>query len=179
MCWPRLEGGLEIEERYPRTNDPREPRRKRLHFVRDRSSPGSSSDDYTLIHSSFNQARPVRREMLQQTEHRAHQLQGLNQQQDLQMRQLHGHNQQLQQQLTWQQEDMRRQLQLIQAQHQHHQPPPPPPPIGPHQPAGIEPVPEVWHSRPRIVEVAPHPRSRMPSQLQKAAQKPDDVWLES
>ncbi|KAL9608552.1 MAG: hypothetical protein Q9167_006628 [Letrouitia subvulpina] len=62
MCWPSsyLKGGVEIQERYPITDDPREPRHKRLHFVREPSSPRRSSDEWALVHSSFNANRPRR-----------------------------------------------------------------------------------------------------------------------
>lgn len=46
MCWPRLEGDIEIEERRRKYKN--EPRRKRLHFVKDRSS--NHSDEWDLIH---------------------------------------------------------------------------------------------------------------------------------
>ncbi|KAL8968439.1 MAG: hypothetical protein Q9197_004888 [Variospora fuerteventurae] len=165
MCWPRVEGGLEIEERYPRTNDPREPRRKRLNFVRDRSSPRRSSDDYALVRSSFHQTRPIRAEM--QERHDPH----LLQQQEMYMRQLQGQNQELQHRLRLEEEQRRRFL-IEQARQNHGYPPPPPPPspgrIGhpheqqrimhhPHEgyPDGVEPV-EQWqpHPRPHIVEAA-------------------------
>ncbi|KAL9022184.1 MAG: hypothetical protein Q9185_000584 [Variospora sp. 1 TL-2023] len=178
MCWPRVEGGLEIEERYPRTNDPREPRRKRLNFVRDRSSPRRSSDDYALVRSSFHQTRPIRAEM--QERHDPH----LLQQQDMYMRQLQGENQELQHRLRLEEEQRRRFL-IEQARQNHGHPPPPPPPPRridqpheqqrimhhPHEgyPDGVEPV-EQWqpHPRPHIVEVQPRSRSRMPNHLHHA-----------
>lgn len=43
MCWPSLEGGIEIEER--RRKHKNGPRRKRLHFVKDRSSVHSDEGD--------------------------------------------------------------------------------------------------------------------------------------
>ena len=46
MCWPSLEGGIEIEERRRKYKN--EPRRKRLHFVKDRSS--GHSDEWNLIY---------------------------------------------------------------------------------------------------------------------------------
>lgn len=178
MCWPRVEGGLEIEERYPRTNDPREPRRKRLNFVRDRSSSRRSSDDYALVRSSFHQTRPIRAEM--QERHDPHVLQ----QQEMYMRQLQGENQELHHRLRL--EDEQRRRLLTEEAHQNHGHPPPlsaPPPgrIGhpheqprimhhPHEgyPDGVEPV-EEWqpHTRPRIVEVQPRSRSRMPNHLHR------------
>ncbi|KAI4132235.1 MAG: hypothetical protein LQ338_000787 [Usnochroma carphineum] len=160
MCWPRLEGGIEIEERYPRTNDPREPRRRRLNFVRDRSSSRTSSDDYALMHSSFYQARPIRAEMREQ-----HDPQVLQQQQ-MHMRQLQGQNQELRNHLVL---EARRRFELEQAQHPGHSPPPPPPPpgtIGPGpQQRRIEPVEP--HPQPQIVEVQPRPRSRVPHHVHR------------
>ncbi|KAI4099781.1 MAG: hypothetical protein LQ339_005803 [Xanthoria mediterranea] len=90
MCFPRLAGGVEIEERYPRTNDPREPRRKRLNFVRSSSRSrrnSSASDDYALVRSSFHNARPIRAEMRERHDPR------ILQQQEQAIRQLHGQNQ--------------------------------------------------------------------------------------
>ncbi|KAI4278188.1 MAG: hypothetical protein LQ337_001202 [Flavoplaca oasis] len=181
MCWPRLEGGLEIEERYPRTNDPREPRRRRLNFVRSSSRSrrnSSSSDDYALMHSSFYNARPIRAEMRER--HDPHILQ----QQDHAIRQLHGQNQQMQHQLQWQ-EEMRRRQQIEQAHQQQqqmlqhgHGHPPPPPMIHQHPqhhdgfPPGIEPVHEEFHPQPHIKEIAPRPRSRMPDHLQHGGKSP-------
>ncbi|KAL8672511.1 MAG: hypothetical protein Q9168_003014, partial [Polycauliona sp. 1 TL-2023] len=93
MCWPHLSGGLEIEERYPRSNNPREPRRKRLNFVRSsshsRRNSSSSDDDYALMHSSFHTARPIREEMRER-----HDPQMLMHQEHA-MRQLHGQNQEM------------------------------------------------------------------------------------
>lgn len=176
MCWPRIEGGLEIEERYPRTKDHREPRRKRLNFVRDRSSSRRSSDDYALMRSSFHQTRPIRAEM--QERHDPRHLQ----QQEMHMRQLQGRNQELQHRLMLEEEQRTRFM--IEQAHQHGgHPPPPPPPHGmighhPHEqqqilqhphhngfPEGIEPVEEEYNPRPHVVEVQPRPRSRMPNHL--------------
>ncbi|KAL8811776.1 MAG: hypothetical protein Q9223_001439, partial [Gallowayella weberi] len=185
MCWPRLEGGLEIEERYPRTTDPREPRRRRLNFVRSsshsRRNSSSPDDDFALMHSTFFNARPIRAEMrerhdprmLQQQENQMRQLHGQNQQ-------LHGQNQQLLQQLHW--DGMRRRQEIEHAQqamlqHGHGHPPPPPPPgHHPHEQQRIEPVYEEWHppaqARPNYVEIAPRPRSRMPHHLQHGGRSP-------
>ena len=58
MCWPSIEGGIEIEERRRKYKN--EPRRKRLHFVKDRSS--GHSDEWDLI-----QPRP--REVPEMWEH--------------------------------------------------------------------------------------------------------------
>ncbi|KAL8663059.1 MAG: hypothetical protein Q9202_004199 [Teloschistes flavicans] len=169
MCWPRLEGGIEIEERYPRTLDPREPRRKRLNFVRDREgSNRRSSDDYTLMRSPFNNARPIRREM--QEIHDPRQLQ----QQEHQFRMIQGHNQQLQGQLRWT-DDQRRRLEFEQAQ-QHQHPPPPPLHIAnhPHEQrhiqhphhghAGGAEVVDEFHPQPHpnLIEIAPRPQSHLP-----------------
>ncbi|KAL8951266.1 MAG: hypothetical protein Q9222_002745 [Ikaeria aurantiellina] len=175
MCWPRFEGGLEIEERYPRTNNPREPRRKRLNFVKDRSHSRSSSDDYALMRSSFVNARPIRAEMqerhdprmLLQQEQQMRMLHGQNQQ-------LHGQNQQLHHQL--QQIDMQRRHEIEQAPHYGHPPPPPPPPhaIGhhSHEQARLQQHPhhdyadEEWRPAPQVIEIQPRPRSRMPEYVQ-------------
>ncbi|KAL8729020.1 MAG: hypothetical protein Q9166_005021 [cf. Caloplaca sp. 2 TL-2023] len=188
MCWPRLDGGLEIEERYPRTNDPREPRRKRLNFVRSSSRSrrnSSSSDDYALMHSSFYNARPIRREMQERHDSRILEQQARN------MRLLQDQNQQMHYQLQ-RQEDMRRRYEIEQAnqqqmlQHGHGHPPPPPPPghhppdqhglqHHPHHagyPEGIEPVHEEWHPHARVVEIVPRPRSRMPTHLQHGGRSP-------
>ncbi|KAI4284265.1 MAG: hypothetical protein L6R38_001542 [Xanthoria sp. 2 TBL-2021] len=192
MCWPRLEGGLEIEERYPRSNDPREPRRRRLNFVRSSSRSrrnSSSSDDYALMHSSFYNARPIRAEMRERHDPR------ILQQQEHAIRQLHGQNQQMHHQLQMQ-EQMRRQHEIQQAhhpqqhmlQHGHGHPPPPPPPFGhhPHEqnrlhnhphpdgfPQSIEPVHhEEFHPQPNVVEIAPRPRSRMPAHVQHGGRSP-------
>ncbi|KAL8896540.1 MAG: hypothetical protein Q9192_003041 [Flavoplaca navasiana] len=189
MCWPRLEGGLEIEERYPRTNDPREPRRRRLNFVRSSSRSrrnSASSDDYALMHSTFYNARPIRAEMRERHDPR------ILQQQDDAIRQLHGQAQQMQHQLQWQ-DEMRRRQQIEQAhqqqqhmlQHGHGQPPPPPmihqPPQQhqiqpqPHHggfPPGIEPVHEEFQPQPEIVEIAPRPRSRIPNHVQHGGKSP-------
>lgn len=169
MCWPRLDGGLEIEERYPRTNDPREPRRRRLNFVRERSSTRSSSDDHALVYSSFHQTRPIREEMRERHDPL------VLQQQEQYMRHLQGQNQELQHRLMW--EDQQRRRHEIEMAHQHHGPPPPPPPPGmiahhehprimhrPHEglPEGIERI-EEFHPRPNVIEV--RPRSRMPSNV--------------
>ncbi|KAL9600941.1 MAG: hypothetical protein Q9219_002876 [cf. Caloplaca sp. 3 TL-2023] len=170
MCWPRLDGGLEIEERYPRTDDPREPRRKRLNFVRERSS-GRESDDHALVYSSFHQTRPIRNEMRERHDPR------LLQQQEQHLRQLQGQNQELHRRLMW--EEQRRRYEIEMAHQQHSHPPPPPPPPGmlghhpreqprimhhPHEglPEGIE---RVEDPQPRVVEVRPRSRSRMPSNL--------------
>ncbi|KAL8722695.1 MAG: hypothetical protein Q9225_000862 [Loekoesia sp. 1 TL-2023] len=174
MCWPRLEGGLEIEERYPRTNDPREPRRKRLNFVRERSS-ARSSDDHALVYSSFHQTRPIRNDMRER--HDPHVLQ----QQEQYMRQLQGQNQQLQGQnqhlhrLMWEEQQRRRhEIEMAQQQHGHIPPPPPPGRIAHHEqprimhhpheglPPGVERV-EEPHLPPNVVEV--RPRSRMPNNV--------------
>ncbi|KAL8939996.1 MAG: hypothetical protein Q9216_003048 [Gyalolechia sp. 2 TL-2023] len=166
MCWPRLDGGLEIEERYPRTNDPREPRRRRLNFVRERSS-ARSSDDHALVHSSFHQTRPIREEMRE----RHNPL--LLQQQEEYMRRLQGENQQLQHHLMWQEQQRRRHE--IDMAHQQHEHPPPQGMIAHHPeqprimhhaheglPEGIERIEEI-HPRPNVVEV--RPRSRMPGHV--------------
>lgn len=186
MCFPRLAGGVEIEERYPRTNDPREPRRKRLNFVRSSSRSrrnSSASDDYALVRSSFHNARPIRAEMRERHDPR------ILQQQEQAIRQLHGQNQHMQHQLQLQ-EQMRRQHEIEPAHHpqqhmlQHGQahPYPPPPPFGPHPqeqhrlhghphpnafPPGIEPVhQEEFHPQANYEEIAPRPRSRMPAHMQ-------------
>ncbi|KAL8926934.1 MAG: hypothetical protein Q9172_001595 [Xanthocarpia lactea] len=186
MCWPRLQGGLEIEERYPRTNDPREPRRRRLNFVRSSSRSrrnSSSSDDYALMHSSFYNARPIRA-----AERERHDPQML-QQQEQAMRQLQGQNHEMHQQLQW--HEMRRQHEIEQAhrqqqqmlQQQAHGQPPAPPPIPqqrlqnqPHHDGfapGIEIVhPEGRHPQANLVEITPRPRSRMPNHLQHGGRSP-------
>lgn len=46
MCWPSLEGGIEIEERIPKHKNG--PKRKRLYFVKDHSS-NRDSDEWTLV----------------------------------------------------------------------------------------------------------------------------------
>ncbi|KAI4186096.1 MAG: hypothetical protein L6R41_003696 [Letrouitia leprolyta] len=167
MCWPRLDGGLEIEERYPRTTDPREPRRRRLNFVRERSSTRSSSDDHALVYSSFHQTRPIREEMRERHDPL------LLQQQEQYMRHLQGQNQELQHRLMWEEQQRRRHE--IEMAHQHHGPPPPPPAPGmiahhehprimhhAHEglPEGIE---RIEENHPNVVEV--RPRSRMPSHV--------------
>ncbi|KAI4147258.1 MAG: hypothetical protein L6R39_003171 [Caloplaca ligustica] len=174
MCWPRIEGGLEIEERYPRTNDPREPRRKRLNFIRNQNSSRRDSDDYALMRSSFHNARPIRAEMREQHDPR------VLQQQEMHMRQLQAQNQDLTNRLAWQ-ADQQRRIEAEQAQNHGHPPPPPHPPgmiahppqqprimHHPHEgyPEGIEPVQE-WQPapRPHIVEAQPRPRSRMPNNI--------------
>ncbi|KAI4238150.1 MAG: hypothetical protein LQ349_001292 [Xanthoria aureola] len=195
MCFPRLAGGVEIEERYPRTNDPREPRRKRLNFVRSSSRSrrnSSASDDYALVRSSFHNARPIRAEMrerhdpriLQQNEQAIRQLHGLNQH-------LQGQNQHMQHQLQLQEQMRRNEIEPAHHPQQHmlphgqghpYPPPPPPPPCGPHPqeqyrpgghpnldafPPGIEPV---HHED--IPEIAPRPRSRMPAHVQRGGRGP-------
>ncbi|KAI4166043.1 MAG: hypothetical protein LQ342_000474 [Letrouitia transgressa] len=114
MClpYPSLKGGIEVEERYPRTNDPREPRRKRLHFVRDPSDSPRSSDEWALMRSSFHTTRPRRDHEMREHEMRE-QIHMLNDRQ----RQLALENQHQRQLLQHQQQVM-------------HHPPPPPAPIG-------------------------------------------------
>ncbi|KAL9030943.1 MAG: hypothetical protein Q9196_000990 [Gyalolechia fulgens] len=169
MCWPRLDGGLEIEERYPRTNDPREPRRRRLNFVRERSST-RSSDDHALVHSSFHQTRPIREEMRERHDPL------LLQQQERHMLHLQGQNRELLHRLRW--EEQQRGRREIEMPHQQlgNPPPPFPPDMIAHQeqprimqqphgglPVGIERGEEIHHPRPNVVEV--HPRSRMPGHV--------------
>ena len=173
MCWPSVEGGIEVEERYPRTNDPREPRQKRLNFVRKGSSRRRDSDDYALMHSTFNQARPIRREMQERHDPR------MLERQHHQMQQLTHQNQDLQ----WRNHQLEQERQHAIQQQQQFPPPPPPPhllgghhpqdqgriPQFPHQhegyPAGEEFHP---HAEPHYIEREPRmierrPRSRMPS----------------
>ncbi|KAL9000208.1 MAG: hypothetical protein Q9169_001110 [Polycauliona sp. 2 TL-2023] len=192
-----MDCGLEIEERYPRNHDPREPRRRRLNFVRSSSRSrrnSSSSDDYALMHSTFVNARPIRAEERERHDPR------MLQQQEHAFRQMHGQNQEMHQRLQWHENEMRQRQQIEQAQFHHHQqqqqqqqqqqhmlqhghghpPPPPPPPFGPHHhqqqhqlhnqphhhdgfPPGIEPVHHDEHAN--MIDIAPRPRSRMPSQL--------------
>ena len=53
MCWPSLEGGVVIEERPRRHKN--EPRRKRLHFVKEHRSNGS--DEWDLIDGQSGRSR--------------------------------------------------------------------------------------------------------------------------
>lgn len=59
MCFPRLEGAIEVEERRPRYQN--EPHRKRLRLVRDRDN--RQSDEWTLARSSDSGRRFPRQEM--------------------------------------------------------------------------------------------------------------------
>ncbi|KAL8747513.1 MAG: hypothetical protein Q9190_000601 [Brigantiaea leucoxantha] len=180
MCWPSVEGGIQVEERYPRTNDPREPRRKRLHFVRDKSSSPRSSDEWALTRSSFNTTRPRRHNEMQERERWENQQRLMHAEQ--QRQQLEWQNMQQRQQLQemaqqrHQLQAMAQQRQLEQQQHPHPgygPPPPPPPPLGgghphdPHRmmhpghPHDIESVEEFHpHTGARVIEAAP--RSPLP-----------------
>ncbi|KAI4171360.1 MAG: hypothetical protein LQ343_004316 [Gyalolechia ehrenbergii] len=166
MCWPSLEGGLEVEERYPRTNDPREPRRRRLNFVRERSG-ARSSDDHALVHSSFHQTRPIREEMRERHDPL------VLQQQDQLMRHLQRQNQDLQHLLMWE-EQQRRRHELEMPHQQHGQAPRPPPPvmIPPQEQPRIEHHPQegfpqgigrIEENRPHVVEG--RPRAPMPGNV--------------
>ena len=61
MCWPSPEGVIEVEERRRKYKN--EPRRKRLHFVKDRSS--GHSDEWDLIRPR-PRSRPDMPEMYEQ-----------------------------------------------------------------------------------------------------------------
>ncbi|CAF9918431.1 MAG: hypothetical protein HETSPECPRED_003755 [Heterodermia speciosa] len=98
MCWPAPEGVIEIEER--RRRYPNEPRRKRLHFVKDHSS--RRSDEWDLIHPR-PRSRPEMPEMYEQ------------------------HHQQPHHQLEVEDPRWAAHLQQLPPPHMQHQIPPPPP----------------------------------------------------
>ncbi|MCJ1257126.1 hypothetical protein MMC24_004951 [Lignoscripta atroalba] len=147
MCFPSLEGGIDVEERRQRY--PGEPRRKRLNFVRDRNP--RYSDEWALARSSIprrlqhqeQDTVEIPREWVQQhQEIEAHQRQ--------QMLEQLRHQQWQQQQQQQQQSHL--QHQLYAQQHQQQIPPPPPPPPGPHHHLG-------YHEQPqgRIENRGHHP----------------------
>ena len=143
MCWPSPEGVIEVEERRRKYKN--EPRRKRLHFVKDRSS--GHSDEWDLIRPR-PRSRPDMPEMYEQ-HHQPHHQPPLDQN-------LHV-------------EDPRWAAHLQQPQQMHHQipVPPNPPQMGWYPPQGQLPYnPQYDNEIVRVEEFQPeHDPHRNPHQL--------------